>query len=1129
MPRKLITLIIACMACSLAGIAQDIRFTPLDPPKIEPWFKVVGFAQDTYGYLWFATPYGLEKYDGHQYTAYRHDQANPNSLSSNNVETVYADKDGTIWIGTYGTGFDHFDPVSNQFTNYRHHSGDRNSLASDSVTAFVQDKQGYLWIGTLKGLERFDRGSKKISHYVHSDSDPHSLSNNQVRALLEDKQGVLWVGTGSPFRGQTPPGEGGLNKLDKATGKFTHYMHDDADKRSLTDNMIRALYEDSRGNLWVGTVGPGLQILDRKTGKFERFEYDPKHPEKLSPPKSIDNYEYAPDHVTFITEDAARRIWIGTLDGGINVYNPDTKKVIWFGKEANSKQHLATNQFWCAYRTRDGILWIGTWGEQEVYKISPYESKLPHYHLGETINAFLEDDSGGLWMGTNHGLQLVGNNGKRQLFLADKGDIQSPRNVFDYIVKDDQNQIWLKNSTGLFRFDIATKTFNEYHHVKNHPGSLVSDSVLYLKPGGSGKLWVATRNGLDLMDTKKETFTHFRNDPKDTTSLSFNNIYAIEIDRQNNVWIGTEKGLDKLDQHTGHFKRYLLNFSVNCVLLDSHGNLWAATNDGLLKYNPTTDNFEPYKTGATDIFYIVEDRQGNFWLSTSVGIVKLNVRGQKPVANIYGKNDGVDLSILRTYGTVRRTGAVLFGDTSGYYVFQPDKLLHRTPPPQVVINEFLLGDKAVVPAKNGILTQPVIRTQSIHLKHNENTFSFQFSNIDFVNQDTPAPTSYMLEGYDSQPREAGPDGTASYYNILPGLYKFRVQSQNSDGDSTEKVIEVIISPPWWGTWWAYTIFTVAFAAGIFAFIHFRSLSLLKDKRKLEHEVFVRTMEVMEQKEEISAQRDNLEQALQDLKITQKQLIQSEKMASLGELTAGMAHEIQNPLNFVNNFSEMNIELISEMLEGPVKGLPDTSKNEAGEMLSVINDNMGKILHHGKRADSIIKAMMQQSQASKAARELININTLADEFLKMAYLGQRTKDKLVNIELITKFDESIPEIYAIPQEIGKVLVNLFNNAFYAVTQKQKKAGSGYVPTVEITTCADKKSVTIKVRDNGNGIPASIQNKIMQPFFTTKPTGEGTGLGLFLSYDTIVKGHDGTFSFNTAEGEFTEFVIKLPVRG
>lgn len=226
---------------------------------------------------------------------------------------------------------------------------------------------------------------------------------------------------------------------------------------------------------------------------------------------------------------------------------------------------------------------------------------------------------------------------------------------------------------------------------------------------------------------------------------------------------------------------------------------------------------------------------------------------------------------------------------------------------------------------------------------------------------------------------------------------------------------------------------------------------------------------------------------------------------------------------------MNIELISEMLEGPVKGLPDTSKNEAGEMLSVINDNMGKILHHGKRADSIIKAMMQQSQASKAARELININTLADEFLKMAYLGQRTKDKLVNIELITKFDESIPEIYAIPQEIGKVLVNLFNNAFYAVTQKQKKAGSGYVPTVEITTCADKKSVTIKVRDNGNGIPASIQNKIMQPFFTTKPTGEGTGLGLFLSYDTIVKGHDGTFSFNTAEGEFTEFVIKLPVRG
>ena len=1128
MRRKLITLIIACMVCSLLSIAQEIRFTLLDPPKIEPWFKVVGFTQDTRGYLWFATPYGLEKYDGHQYTAYRHDQADANSLSSNNVETVYADEDGTIWIGTYGTGFDHFDPVLNQFTNYRHHAGDHSTLASDSVTAFMQDKQGYLWIGTLKGLERFDRASGKIRHYVHSDNDPHSLSNNQVRALLEDKQGVLWVGTGSPFRGQTAPGEGGLNRLDKATGKFTRFMHSQADKQSLSDNMIRALYEDSRGNLWVGTVGPGLQILDRKTGKFQRFEYDPRHPEKLSPPKSIDNYEYAPDHITFITEDPAGRIWIGTLDGGINVYNPDTKKVSWYGKAPGSKQHLATNQFWSAYRTKDGILWIAAWGEQTVYKVSPFESKLPHYRLGETINSFLQDDSGGLWMGTNHGLRLVDNNGRQQIFLADKNNIHSQRNAFDYIVKDEQNSIWLKNSTGLFRFDLKTKTFNEYHHERNRPGSLVSDSVLYLKPMPGGKLWVGTRNGLDLMDTRKETFTHFRNDPKDTSSLSFNNIYAIEIDRQNRVWVGTERGLSRLDQRTGRFKRYLSSLSVNSVLQDSRGNIWAATNDGLLKYNRTTDNFDAYKTGATDIFYIVEDKHGNFWLSASVGIVKLNVSGQKPVANIYGKNDGVDVSVLRTYGSVLRSGAVLYGDTSGYYVFQPDKLLHRTPPPQVVINEFLLGDKAIVPSAGGILTEPVINTKSIHLKHNQNTFSFQFSNIDFVSQDTPAPTSYLLVGYDSQPRQAGPDGRASYYNIVPGAYKFRVESQNSDGESTEKVIEVIISPPWWGTWWAYTIFTVAFAGGIFAFIHFRSLSLLNDKRKLEHEVFVRTMEVMEQKEEISAQRDNLEQALDDLKITQKQLIQSEKMASLGELTAGMAHEIQNPLNFVNNFSEMNIELISELLEGPVGGLANTGKNELNDTLSVINDNMGKILHHGKRADSIIKAMMQQSQASKAARELINVNTLADEFFKMAYLGLRTRDKSVNIELITKFDESVPEIYVIAQEIGKVLVNLFSNAFYAVTQKQKKAGAAYIPTVEISTCADKKSVTIKVRDNGNGIPANIQNKIMQPFFTTKPTGEGTGLGLFLSYDTIVKGHNGTFSFNTVEGEFTEFIIKLPIR-
>lgn len=1126
MPPKRILLLFICFACSFRCIAQDVHFTLLDPPKVEPWFKVVSFTQDTRGYLWLATSYGLEKYDGHQYTAYRHDPSNSNSLSSNNIETIYTDRKGIIWIGTYGTGFDSYDPVLNRFTNYRHHPGDKASLASDSVTAFAEDKDGHLWIGTIKGLERFDRETNTIQHYVHKDNDPASLSNNQVRALLVDRQGVLWIGTGSPFRGQTPKGEGGLNKLNETTGEFTRYMHNDADQYSLVDNMVRSIFEDSKGNFWIGTVGPGLQILDRRTGKFTRFLYDPKHPDKLSAPKTIEKYEYAPDHVTFINEDPAGRIWIGTLDGGINVYNPDTKKTTWYGETQGSKQHLATNMYWCSYRTRDGILWIGSWGEQEVYKVSPYENKLPHYRIGETVNCFMEDANGKLWLGTDHGLRVDSDNGSTQVFNVDK-NAKSDRNVVDYMVRDNESKIWIKNSTGLYAFNPTTKKFNEYHHKPDDPKSLQSDSVLFLKPAQGEKLWVGTRDGLDLLDVSKGEFTHFRNDKNNLNSLSFNNIYSIEIDSKQNVWVGTERGLNRLAPNNSRFKRYLAGFNVNCILQDSRGDLWAATNGGLFKYNSAADRFDSYKTGATEIFWICEDKQHSYWLNTSLGLVKLSLNGNVTTTNVYGKSAGFNTHTVRTYGMVRQNGEVLYGDSSGYYVFLPANLMHRTPPPNVVINEFLLGDKVVLPNTNGILKEPIINTKSVHLKYNQNTFSFQFSNIDFVNDEASVLNTYMLEAYDSQPRSAGPDGTASYYNILPGIYKFRVQSENSDGEHTEKVIDLIISPPWWATWWAYTGFTILFAAGIWLFIHLRSLALIREKQMLEHEVEVRTHEVQEQKEEIAAQRDNLEKALDDLKITQKQLIQSEKMASLGEITSGMAHEIQNPLNFVNNFSEMNVELINELKDGAIKQLPEECKADTNEVLTMLDDNMRKILHHGKRADNIIKGIMQHSQATKAMREFTDINHLTDEFLKLSYMNLQAKDSSANVELITQMDESVPKICVVPQEIGKVLLNIFNNAFYAVSKKQKKADGSYIPEVMVTTGTDKSFVTIKIRDNGSGIPAQMQNKIMQPFFTTKPTGEGTGLGLFLSYETIVKGHDGTLTFNTMEGEFTEFVIKLPI--
>jgi two-component system NtrC family sensor kinase len=275
-----------------------------------------------------------------------------------------------------------------------------------------------------------------------------------------------------------------------------------------------------------------------------------------------------------------------------------------------------------------------------------------------------------------------------------------------------------------------------------------------------------------------------------------------------------------------------------------------------------------------------------------------------------------------------------------------------------------------------------------------------------------------------------------------------------------------------------------------------------------------------QQSETDKQRENAEHTLIKLQATQSQLVQAEKMASLGELTAGIAHEIQNPLNFVNNFSEVNTELIEELQQEMNTGNLTNARTISDE----IKVNEQKINHHGKRADAIVKGMLQHSRESKGQKELTDVNRLTDEYLRLSYQSLRTKEKGFHATLRTDFDEHIGKINIIPQDIGRVLLNLYSNAFYAVAEKKKQQGEDYEPVVTITTKRIGDKIEISVKDNGNGIPQRIVDKVFQPFFTTKPTGQGTGLGLSLSYD-IIKAHGGEFSVETREGEFAEFIVQL----
>jgi two-component system, NtrC family, sensor kinase len=315
----------------------------------------------------------------------------------------------------------------------------------------------------------------------------------------------------------------------------------------------------------------------------------------------------------------------------------------------------------------------------------------------------------------------------------------------------------------------------------------------------------------------------------------------------------------------------------------------------------------------------------------------------------------------------------------------------------------------------------------------------------------------------------------------------------------------------------------------------RSITNAIEKEQREKEIEIERNKLIEQQKEnleiqVQERTAELNQSLETLKATQTQLIQSEKLASLGELTAGIAHEIQNPLNFVNNFSELSVDLAHDLKEEMSKiEIPEKDKEYINELLTDLGQNQEKINHHGKRASSIVKGMLEHSRASTGVKEMTDINALADEYLRLSYHGLRAKDKSFNADFKTDFDENLPKISIIQQDIGRVLLNLINNAFYAVNEKSKQntEGVSYNPTVSISTQTIDSQIVIKVKDNGLGMSESVRAKVFQPFFTTKPTGQGTGLGLSLAYDIVTKGHGGTLEVESNVGVGTEFTIQLPI--
>ena len=1085
-------------------------------------------TQDHLGYIWItSSDSGIYRYDGTDFVSFQHSNKNANTVASNFTSCIYADSANNLWIGTRGAGLDLFNPILDSFTHYRHDPKNKFSLSNDTIFSILEDHLGNIWIGTLGGgLDLLDRKSGRFEHYFHQENNSFSLSNNKVFTIYEDRQGTLWVGCGSMSDAKE---DGGLNRFDRATGGFTRFLHDPADPNSIATNKVKTLFEDSKGNFWVGTSGDGLHIMDRQKGTFKHFYYDALHPEKLSrPPISYDQ-----DYISLIKEDMLGGIWLGTMGTGINRYNPTSGKFTHFGYSNGNKNRIygtdTTSGFYdfsvgSGLLSKDGMLWITVFWKSNshtvLYKVNMLAKTVPFYKTnGQEANTFYLDPDSILWIGAGNGLlrKDLKQNKERLLFSDPRvTDVPSAQTVT--AVRAGQGKIlWLgTQGAGLIRYNTIIGDKISYRYNPKIKSSLRNDTLIILCLDHNDDLWVGTKVGLDKMDKLTGVFKHIDLENNSVEDAA-NWVNCIREDQDNNLWVGTDYGLYRINTGNDNKIRILKNAKVLAVCIDAKNQVWIGadttrrnTSQSLYRLDRNRNQFESFiipNTGQhiTNVFDIMEDNNGSLWIGTTYAIVKINEH--RDLVMNYGPEFGVHRNNFGTGDNFKSAhGQLFFGDEQGYYAFYPDELVDRTNP---ILNftKFRLNGSEVIPSKGSTLQSPVWNTREIDLSYKQNIFSIEFLGINYQNT-AGVKYQYFLKNYEETWNALGSENRANYFNVPPGNYIFLVKAYTETGGWSEKSMVIKISPPWWKTIWAYCLFAVLIIGTISGIVRYRSGQLRRENRILEEKVARRT--------------EQLNLSLKELKSTQNQLIQSEKMASLGELTAGIAHEIQNPLNFVNNFSEVNSELISDIREAAAKGNLEEVNSLAGQ----IEENEKKILRHGKRADAIVKGMLQHSKTGGGVKEHTDINALADEFLKLSYHGFRAKENGFSATIKTDFDRSLGKVNIIPQDIGRVLLNLFNNAFYAVAERNKQQTGAYEPTVDVSTKTKDHIIELTVRDNGNGIPPKVVDKIFQPFFTTKPTGQGTGLGLSLSYD-IVKAHGGELKVDSKEGEGAEFVMVIPI--
>ncbi len=1085
--------------------------------------------QDRLGFLWFGTQDGLNRYDGYQFKIYKKSPEDTNTISANNMRTLVEDRWGRIWVGT-DQGLNIFIPEKQTFVHQFQYTPETpassQSLHQKNISNLYIYQNEYLWISTPE---------QTYVAKLHENLDSitfRTIRLAQIQEITEDAGGQIWAGT-----------EQGLFRWNASHARFQAFPLSESEPYPV----ILSLLGDQKQNLWVGTTDGLMQVSEQE--RVQKVELP------LDATASLGIFTLALDQEQNLWVGSNQGLFVKDQAGNWSHHQKDLQKT----------GSLNANLIFDIYPDHQGQVWIGTY-IGGVNKYDPSQRMFHHFSQDNSslssnnIKGFCPADSNQFWVATyNGGIDIYDVNQDRILSGFRKENSNLPNNDVQTIYRDRQGNIWVGMlNQGLLKY-LGGQNFKAYpvHNQIDAQAkkALLHPNVRVIYEDSQNKLWIGTKGGgLSLLDRDTDTFRHFLHDAKDSLSLSHNTIYALAEDSEGNLWVGTRGGgLNRFDYKTEKFYSYqyderksnsLSNDIIMAVFEDSRKQLWVGTyGGGLNQFDREQETFTRYDQDDglfNDVAYgILEDESGYLWISTNKGLFQLSLDQDSVIAN-YDVFDGLQSNEFNGGAYLKsKTGHMLFGGINGFTNFDPARVnaLKEIEAPSVVLTDFQIFNESVKISteESAVLSKHITLTDTITLDYHQSIFSIEFVALNYKHPEKTRYRYRLLGFQDGKWNYTTTQRLVTYTNLYPATYVFEVEAINKNSDWSKagrRVLVIQILPPFWLTWWFWTLCIIAFVGIIYMISRYRINQIQRRKKELEEEVQRQTAQIHQQKEEIQATLDNL-------KSTQTQLLEADKMASLGQLTAGIAHEINNPINFVyagigslktniqdlievlENYEEVDAQNVEEKLKEIMELKEDM---EFEEVLEEVNELTESIKRGAERTAEIVKGLRTFSRLDEDDIKMADMHENLDATLSI--LRNQYKNR---VEIVKEYGH-IPSIECYPGKLNQVFMNIISNAIQAIEGEGKifiKTEQAGTSNQESADQAPLSSVLIRIRDTGKGMPEEIRKRVFEPFFTTKEVGEGTGLGLSIVHSIIEK-HQGKIEVESEAGVGTEFIITLPIK-